>query len=167
LAHQREYPISKIEASFDPLLRQRLVRDSVTDPKTGCVLWMGSRNTGGYGQVRWRGPLLLVHRAAWIARNGPVPPGLCVLHRCDVRPCLNPDHLFLGTQKDNMADLAAKRGHERRRHDGAPERRPSKAPEIMRIRMYGHEFVTRVLAIHPMAGAAARPPWERRPKPRC
>lgn len=160
--------MSKTEVSFDPLLQQRLACDSVTDPKTGCVLWMGSRNTGGYGQVRWRGPLLLVHRAAWIARHGPVPPGLCVLHRCDVRPCLNPDHLFLGTQKDNMADLAAKRGHERRTHDGSPERRPSKAPEIMRIRMYGHEFVTRVLAIHPMAGAATQPPWERRPpKPRC
>ena len=85
-----------------------------------------------------------------------------MLHRCDVRPCLNPDHLFLGTQKDNMADLAAKSGHERRMHDGAPERRPSKAPEIMRIRMYGHEFVTRVLAIHPMAGAVEPPPWDRK-----
>ena len=61
-----------------------------------------------------------------------------------------------------MADLAAKRGHERRMHDGAPERRPSKAPEIMRIRMYGHEFVTRVLASHPMTGVVEPPPWDRK-----
>jgi hypothetical protein len=93
-----------------------------------------------------------------MAKHGPIPPGLCVLHRCDVRPCINPDHLFLGTQKDNMADLAAKRGHERRPHDGGPEWRPSKAPEIMRIRMYGHEFVTRVLAVRPMAGVSGRAP---------
>jgi hypothetical protein len=97
-----------------------------------------------------------------MAKHGPIPPGLCVLHRRDVRPCINPDHLYLGTQKDNMADLTAKRGHERRPHDGGPERRPSKAPEIMRIRMYGHEFVTRVLAVRPMAGVSGpAPPWER------
>ena len=55
---------------------------------------------------------------------------------------------------DNMADLAAKRGHERRPHDDGPE--------IMRIRMYGHEFVTRVLAVRPMAGVSGpAPPWER------
>jgi hypothetical protein len=79
-----------------------------------------------------------------------VLPGLCVLHRCDVRPCLNPDHLFPGTQKDNMADMAAKMGHERRVHAGGPERRPSKAPEIMRVQVLGQEFVARILAVRPL-----------------
>lgn len=145
-------------SDLDPLpnlaLQQRLARNSVADPETGCILWTGSRNTGGYGQVRWRGDVWLVHRAAWMAEHGPIPANLCVLHRCDVRPCLNPDHLFLGTQKDNMADMAAKQGHERRVHDGGPERRPSKAPEIMRIQMWGQEFVARVLAIRPLQSTA-------------
>jgi hypothetical protein len=136
------------------LLQQRLARDSVVDPDTGCILWTGSRNTGGYGQVRWHGRMWLTHRAAWMAQHGPIPAGLGVLHRCDVRPCLNTDHLFLGTQKDNMADMAAKRGHERRAHDGGPERRPSKAPEIIRIQLRGQEFVARVLAIRPLQSAA-------------
>jgi len=142
------------------LLRQRLARDSVVDPETGCVLWTACRNTCGYGKVRWRGRLWAVHRAAWTAKHGPIPPGMCVLHRCDVRPCLNLDHLFLGTQKDNMADMAAKRGHERLVYDGGPERRPSKAPEIMRVQVLGQEFVARILAVRPLApepGAMRRP----------
>ena len=130
-------------------LKQRLDHRSIRDPKTGCILWTGSRTTNGYGGLNYRGRHLQAHRASWLAHRGPIPTGLLVCHRCDVRPCINPDHLFLGTQKDNMVDKAAKQGHERRTEDG-PERRPSKAPEIMRIEMLGREFVTRVLAIRPL-----------------
>ncbi len=48
------------------------------------------------------------HRVAWMLYRGEIPPGLCVLHRCDVRWCVNPNHLFLGTHQDNMSDMAAK-----------------------------------------------------------
>lgn len=48
------------------------------------------------------------HRLAWISRNGPIPDGLCVLHRCDNRRCVNPEHLFLGTRGDNNRDMTAK-----------------------------------------------------------
>ncbi len=118
-------------------LQQRLDHHSELDSKTGCRLWAASRNTNGYGHMRWAGRLWLAHRASWVARHGPIP---------DVRRCINPDHLFLGTQKDNMTDKAVKMGHEPRTAEG-PERRPSKSPEIMRIQMWGKEFVTRVLAI--------------------
>ena len=120
-------------------LQRRLGHYSVRDPETGCVLWTGSRNTNGYGHLRWNCRLWLAHRAAWVARHGAhgaIPPRRLVCHHCDVRPCINPDHLFLGTQRDNMADLAAKRGHERRTEAG-PERRPSKSPEIMLVRFWG------------------------------
>ena len=130
-------------------LKQRLDHRSIRDPKTGCILWTGSRTTNGYGGLNYRGRHLQAHRASWLAHRGPIPAGLLVCHRCDVRPCINPDHFFLGTQKQNMADKVAKQGHERRTEDG-PERRPSKAPEIMRIEMLGREFVTRVLAIRPL-----------------
>jgi hypothetical protein len=135
-------------------LKQRLEHRSIRDPKTGCILWTGSRTTNGYGGLTFKGRPWQAHRASWTANRGAIPDGLLVCHRCDVRTCINPDHLFLGTQKENMADKVAKQGHERRTEEG-PERRPSKAPEILRIEMLGREFVTRVLAIRPLLQAEA------------
>jgi len=130
-------------------LQQHLDFHSIRDPETGCLLWTDRRNANGYGCLSRSGQHWLAHRAAWAARHGPIPPGLLVCHRCDVRNCINPDHLFLGTQKQNMADKAVKWGHERRTEEG-PERRPTKSPEIMRIRFSGKEYVTRVLSIRPL-----------------
>ena len=135
-------------------LQRRLAERSVLDPKTGCLLWTASRNRSGYGHLFWKGVPQLAHRAAWVARHGPIPKGLYVCHKCDVRPCINPDHLFLGTQKDNMIDKALKMGHGHR-IEGVPECRPHKAPEIMWIRVGETEFVTRVLAVR---GPALNPP---------
>ena len=77
-----------------------------------------------------------------------------------MRTCINPDHLFPGTHKENMADKVRKMGHERRTH-GEPEQRPSKAPDILRIRLWGQEIVTRVLEIRdaarPRPGALSPP----------
>ena len=78
----------------------------------GCMLWTGTVSNHGYGQIcLWKNGKSLTqraHRVAWEMTNGPVPYGLSVLHRCDVRLCCNPEHLFLGTQADNMADMVAK-----------------------------------------------------------
>jgi len=74
--------------------------------KQGCWLWTGSLKDNGYGQLsRGRGKLITVHRYAWILTHGEIPPGLHVLHHCDVRHCGNPDHLYLGTDADNMRDM--------------------------------------------------------------
>jgi hypothetical protein len=80
--------------------------------------WEWTKGTSmGYGRVYvselfspyW------THRLAWEAAFGPVPDGLCVLHKCDNRRCCNPNHLFLGTRCDNMKDMAAK-GRARNRY---------------------------------------------------
>lgn len=62
----------------------------------------------GYGQINDRGAKY-VHRVSYENAKGPVPPGLQVLHHCDNRKCVNPDHLFVGTLKDNMEDMVSKR----------------------------------------------------------
>jgi hypothetical protein len=80
---------------------------SVPEPNSGCWLWLGSVNANGYGKIGGK----LAHRMAWAAHNGPVPDGLNVLHSCDVRCCINPAHLFLGTQPENVADCIAKDRH--------------------------------------------------------
>ena len=57
-----------------------------------------------YGRIWYGGAMEYAHRMSWVIRNGPIPDGKYVLHRCDNPPCVNPDHLFLGTQLDNIQD---------------------------------------------------------------
>ena len=72
-----------------------------------CWPWTGACRVG-YGAVAWCGRVEGTHRVAWTLSHGPIPDGMHVLHRCDVRPCCNPSHLFLGTNADNISDRMAK-----------------------------------------------------------
>jgi len=74
----------------------------------GCWEWQANRNPFGYGQIRIEGIPRNSHRVSWELAHGPIPPKMRVLHKCDNPPCVRPDHLFLGTQADNMRDMVAK-----------------------------------------------------------
>jgi len=82
----------------------------IPEPNTGCWLWEGgSRGGKGYGQFNPRGKNFAAHRFSYQLHVGEIPKGLSVLHKCDTPACVNPEHLFLGTQTDNMRDRAAKK----------------------------------------------------------
>lgn len=66
-----------------------------------CWNWNGYIDDTGYGQFKRS---LRAHRVSWELKNGPIPKGLCILHKCHNRRCVNPDHLYCGTHKDNARD---------------------------------------------------------------
>lgn len=74
----------------------------------GCWEWTGARGRAGYGYFSIKDRRFFAHRLAFALVNGPIPPGLFVCHRCDNPPCCRPDHLFLGTTRDNVVDAMRK-----------------------------------------------------------
>lgn len=95
----------------------------------GCWLWMGARDPDGYGSFRVGSRGTHAHRIAYALKVGHIPSGFSVLHKCDNPPCVRPDHLFLGTQLDNVHDMMSKSRGNKARGDGNasrlyPEKRP-------------------------------------------
>jgi hypothetical protein len=78
------------------------------EPMSGCFLWAGATNRDGYGAFGIGKRTVRAHRLAFEHERGPIPAGLKVLHRCDTPQCVNPEHLFVGTDLDNQRDMIAK-----------------------------------------------------------
>ena len=87
-------------------LLERLLTKSIISP-SGCREWTGAIDDDGYGRINFEGKNRSAHILMWTVNNG-LPGKLCVLHRCDNRRCINLDHLFLGTQVDNIKDMILK-----------------------------------------------------------
>ena len=97
-----------------PLEERFWAKVAIRGPKD-CWLWLGATYTDGYGQVRIKRHNVRVHRVSWMLAGGSIPDNMLVLHKCDTPKCVNPSHLFLGTQQDNARDMIQKgRGRDRK-----------------------------------------------------
>jgi len=73
-----------------------------------CWIWNGAKTPFGYGRLGVGEGWVMAHRFSWELANGPIPEGLFILHHCDNPPCVRPDHLFVGTLRDNTRDMTSK-----------------------------------------------------------
>lgn len=119
---------------------RRLMEGYSLCPKRGCWLWEGATYQNGYGWIKSFGNVVSVHRLSYELHKGPIPDGMHILHSCDVRRCINPDHLRAGTHQENMAE-AAGRG---RMPSGAAHHNygtsPKRPKQAHRCRVLGREF---------------------------
>lgn len=92
----------------DPKAR---IKSKVVVDENGCWKWQGYISQNGYGNSTLKNKRIQAHRLSYLAFIGEIPGGLFVCHKCDVRDCVNPDHLFLGTHLDNMRDMVQKGRH--------------------------------------------------------
>lgn len=146
---------------------ERLADNSVPEPNTGCVLWLGAVNTKGYGLMSVDDVMRMVHRLAYEVDNGPIPPRTLVCHKCDQPSCIRADHLFSGTHKDNAQDKVAKGRGRGQRNTQCPSGHPyDKENTITRTRTSGRTYrLCRICHVHSINGLrhdrAARTPEDR------
>jgi len=89
-------------------LQERFEAKVFREPNSGCYLWTAAVGKGGYGHFGVGGKVRDTHRLAYEMYVASIPSGSYVLHKCDVKCCVNPQHLFLGTQSDNLNDMTKK-----------------------------------------------------------
>ena len=89
---------------------ERFLKNVSPEPNSGCWLWAGSLHNGGYGAFSAFGESR-ANRVSYRLYKGDIPPGMFVMHKCDNPPCVNPDHLEIGTPRDNVRDMIAKNRH--------------------------------------------------------
>lgn len=136
-------------------------------PELGpCWVWTKSTDRRGYGRFGLpgrHGGWTYAHRWSWKAAHGAVPPGLCVLHRCDNPPCVRPEHLFVGTHGDNSADKKAKDRSNRGERNGMARLTDDEVRAARELRSQGMTYaeIAQQLgrSLHPVWRAASGRGW--------
>jgi hypothetical protein len=143
---------------------------SKVDKSGECWVWTAFIGKNGYGQFSHESERTYAHRFSYVSAYGPIPPGLCVCHHCDNRACVRPDHFFLGTRADNLADMRRKgRGSVPPRSDRRGERVPGSkltAKDVLEIRRLAAAGVKQVrlaetfgIAFGTVSGIVRRRTW--------
>jgi len=120
------------------------------EPMSGCWLWVGAIDGSGYGQMNINGKTVKSHRLSYAHFVAPIPPGYCVCHKCDTPACVNPDHLYVGTFKDNAVDKVKK---------GRMVMGIGNAPDLKRKQthcIHGHLFNAKNTYYRPRGGRQCR-----------
>ena len=128
-------------------LRERFESSYELEPNTGCWLWTGF--LVGHGKFKYAGikhqrKILKGHRLSWEFHRGVIPRGLHVCHHCDTPPCVNPDHLFVGTNSDNMQDMIRKGRQVRVQGEQMPTSKLTRAAVRVICRLRGRVLQSRI-----------------------
>lgn len=118
---------------------ERFFRNTYPEPNTGCWLWGRSCRVFGHGQLngKFNNGFQSAHRYSYFLHNGDFDRTMQVLHKCDVPCCVNPDHLFLGTNLDNRIDAVRKNRHQKGSRNKLAKLSEADIPVIRSMRLYG------------------------------
>lgn len=120
-------------------LEERFEDKYITEPNSGCWLWVGGYDGEGYGMFWVVEKMVKAHRVSWRLHNGVIRDNLFVLHKCDVKCCVNPAHLFLGTQKDNVEDSIRKGRFHYGERSGSSKLTATQVSDIKLQLSFGHK----------------------------
>jgi hypothetical protein len=145
-------------------VRERFLAKVCRDAASGCWLWQGMVTPDGYGVAFIAGKRQAAHRAAWLLFCDQIPVGMVVCHKCDVRACVNPDHLFVGTATDNVQDRVNKDRTPRGERHHATKLTPNQVSKIKTMlaedRMYMSEIARKFgVSISTIAGIKQGRTW--------
>jgi len=109
---------------------------------SGCWKWIGTKNKKGYGMMVYKGRIHASHRVSWQEFYGEIPEGMLICHKCDNPSCVNPDHLFVGSNQDNMDDMKQKGRASKSKDKQKSRRKISREKELEIIERYKTSNVT-------------------------
>lgn len=115
---------------------------------TKCWEWQGAKTAFGYGRLKLKGEAWMAHRLMYTLTKGDIPEGMVVMHSCDNPCCINPEHLSVGTQKDNMEDCKAKGrlGPRGCKHNKAPKKSASDRRKDMVVAAFNRGWKPKAIA---------------------